>query len=474
MVNARLALGAVLLFVMNAKAQLTSTTSTDLSSSPSSSSGAGVIILSGVTEQATPTGSYISYSSTITIPTSSSPITTSPLLSTITNGSTTITSTIGSTTIFGYNTGEIVGNATSLLGSSSSSQVLLSGTSRSSTGSLTLNSTATTTSNTGPLPTCNNYPEFCNRSYGNITEVSAHNSPFVKANNAAANQALSVTTQLNDGIRMLQGQMHWNGTIPHFCHTSCDVLDAGPITDYLGTVYDWVAKHPFDIVTILLENGDYKPVDQYVPFIEQTGLVQYAYTPPIIPMGINDWPPLSHFILTGKRVVFFMDYLANQTAVPWILDEFSQVWETPFDPTDRAFPCTTQRPPDLSTEDAKQRMYLTNHNLNYDITLLGNSVLVPNIPLLNITNNVTGYGSLGLGTADCDQMWGYPPKFLNVDYYNIPNGTVFEVAATYNNVTYNRTCCGLASSDSTKLGATPGRNAIISTAFVVLLCWIIL
>ena len=72
-------------------------------------------------------------------------------------------------------------------------------------------------------------------------------------------------------------------------------------------------------------------------------------------MGINDWPTLGYMILTGKRVVIFMDYEANQTAVPWILDEFSQMWETPFDPTNRSFPCTVQRPPDLNRQAAQNR-----------------------------------------------------------------------------------------------------------------------
>lgn len=49
---------------------------------------------------------------------------------------------------------------------------------------------------------CNLYVEFCGRSYGNITYVGAHNSPFARENNAAANQHLDTTTQLNDGIRM--------------------------------------------------------------------------------------------------------------------------------------------------------------------------------------------------------------------------------------------------------------------------------
>jgi hypothetical protein len=73
--------------------------------------------------------------------------------------------------------------------------------------------------------------------------------------------------------------MHFVNSTPHFCHTSCDILDAGPITDYLGTVYDWVSTHPYDVVTFILENGDYSPVEDYVPFIESTGLVQYAYEP---------------------------------------------------------------------------------------------------------------------------------------------------------------------------------------------------
>jgi hypothetical protein len=44
-------------------------------------------------------------------------------------------------------------------------------------------------------------------------------------------------------------------------------------------------------------------------------------------------------------------------------------------------------------------------------------------------------------------MHGRPPNFLLVDYYNMGsfNGSVFEVAARANNVTYNRTCCGTTS-----------------------------
>jgi hypothetical protein len=43
---------------------------------------------------------------------------------------------------------------------------------------------------------------------------------------------------------------------------------------------------------------------------------------------------------------------------------------------------------------------MANHNLNIEITLAGTS-LVPNTALLNVTNNVTGFGSLGLMANDC-------------------------------------------------------------------------
>lgn len=44
--------------------------------------------------------------------------------------------------------------------------------------------------------------------------------------------------------------------------------------------------------------------------------------------------------------------------------------------------------------------------------------------------------------------WPNSPNFLLVDYYNQGSspGSVFEVAAQQNNVTYNRACCGLVQS----------------------------
>jgi len=89
-----------------------------------------------------------------------------------------------------------------------------------------------------------------------------------------------------------------------------------------------------------------------------------------------------------------------------------------------------------------------NHNLNAEFNVFGAEILVPAVALLNETNNDTGYGSLGLAANNCRSDWGRAPNILNVDYYNYGGfpGSVFEVAAQMNNVTYDRKCCGLVPS----------------------------
>ena len=289
-------------------------------------------------------------------------------------------------------------HATNSTGSSSTpaTATLLVGTKAAS--ATTLTSTAPTGTNTQP---CNGYTEFCNRSYSNITFVAAHNSPFAAKNNLASNQDYDVTTQLNGGIRMLQGQIHMVDGVLHYCHTSCLLLDAGPAEDYFKNVTTWLNAHPFEVVTILIGNGDYSNVGDFVAPIQNSGLGKYAYTPPAFPLNISSWPTLGDLILRNTRAIIFMDYQANQSAVPYILDEFSQLWETPFDPTNNSFPCTVDRPPGISNEQAKDRMYMINHNLNTNLSIGNLDLLLPNTLLLDQTNAVSGTGSLGLAADNC-------------------------------------------------------------------------
>lgn len=393
-------------------------------------------------EVTVPTGEYQTYSSTITLSN---------------DGDVTSATVTGSGSSMGVESA--TGNASSSYTTTSDSVTMLVGgmhttvlgNASASATNATSRPTSTPVVNTQP---CNGYPEFCAKKYSNVTMVAAHNSPFVKQGNVAANQVLDVTTQLNDGIRMLQFQTHLVNDTMYLCHSSCDLLNMGPLEDYLVTVTEWIKTHPYDVVTILMGNSDYVSPKYFTKPIENSGLKDLVYTPPKIPMALDDWPSMSSMILSGKRAVMFLDYQANQTADPWLMDEFSQVWESPFSPTDREFPCTVQRPPGLAPQDADNRLYIANHNLNLEFNFGSLNLLIPNTALLNETNAVSGYGSLGRMADNCTTNWNRPPNFLLVDYYNYGNfnGSVFEVAAEMNNVTYNGQCCGTTSAASNLAG----------------------
>jgi hypothetical protein len=240
------------------------------------------------------------------------------------------------------------------------------------------------------------------------------------------------------------------------CHTSCDLLDVGTLESYLTTVRGWLDSHPYEVIAIIMGNNngqtDRNPASDYIAPFEQSGMMKYLWIPPSTTMNITDWPTLGEMILKNKRVVVTIDYGANQTEVPWLLSEFNYLWETPFSPTDPAFPCTEQRPPNQAEDVSRNRMYMLNHNLNIQVSLAGVSdLLIPAYSLLNQVNAASGNGSLGLNVENCNNMWGRPPNWLLVDYYNFGNfnGSVFQVAATANNVTYNRdSCCGAARKSS--------------------------
>ena len=83
-------------------------------------------------------------------------------------------------------------------------------------GTSSSTSSAGTPQNTVP---CNNYPEFCNRKYSNITNICSHNSAFAIPNNAGSNQIYGIVDQLNDGVRMLQGETQWVNDTVVMCHT---------------------------------------------------------------------------------------------------------------------------------------------------------------------------------------------------------------------------------------------------------------
>ncbi|KAI5477347.1 phospholipase C [Pseudohyphozyma bogoriensis] len=300
---------------------------------------------------------------------------------------------------------------------------------------------------------CNGYEEFCSRSYSNVSVVGAHNSYSVSAGSIAANQNYTVTTQLNDGIRMLQVQGHMNGNDLHLCHTSCALLDAGTFTSYLEEVASWLSSNPNEVVTLLLVNTDGIAPSVWAESYAAAGLVNQSYTPSTVPIAYADWPTLQTLISAGTRLVSFLAQNADVSSVPYLLDEFTNIWETPYDETDNSFPCTVDR----VTGDYTGKMYLVNHFLDVNVTLLGEVIPVPDTASLTTTNGLSGTGSLTTQSSECYSQYGYYPTFTLVDYYDVPAGSVFEYAAQLNGVTY------VASSSSSTTSTSSAKNTAVSS-----------
>lgn len=68
--------------------------------------------------------------------------------------------------------------------------------------------------------------------------------------------------------------------------------------------------------------------------------------------------------------------------------------------------------------------YLMNHFLDINTTILGQTFPVPDRNSMAITNGLKGTGSLTAQVAQCNGLYGYPPTFTLVDYFDV--GSVFR------------------------------------------------
>jgi hypothetical protein len=80
------------------------------------------------------------------------------------------------------------------------------------------------------------------------------------------------------------------------------------------------------------------------------GLSAYAYAPNMS-LSLNKWPAFRELIDAGHRLVMFLNYGANTSAVPYILNEFTYFFEISSSETDPEFKnCDLDRPKGANTE----------------------------------------------------------------------------------------------------------------------------
>ncbi|PWN22945.1 PLC-like phosphodiesterase, partial [Microstroma glucosiphilum] len=295
---------------------------------------------------------------------------------------------------------------------------------------------------------CNGHDSLCSRKYSNVTYIGTHNSYAIASgtSNVAANQQVSITTQLNSGVRMLQSQAHnsTNATITgagiDLCHTSCDLFQGGAIEYWLTQIKTWVDANPNDVLSLLIVNSDDLPPTRFAEAFESTGLVSKMYAPTSSSLSRSSWPTLGDLIDAGTTVIAYMDNSANVSSVPYLLPEFSAMWENPYDQLSTPFNCSVDRIG--SGLKSNNLMYLANSFLDEGVA----SILVtPDTDALYTTNSESSVLS---EANNCASEHTYYPNFVLVDYYNIPENDVFAAAAQMNGVNFTNTTTSSTSGSS--------------------------
>lgn len=287
---------------------------------------------------------------------------------------------------------------------------------------------------------CNGYQGLCNRKYSNVTYIGAHDSYAVgnQFSDLGANQLTNVSSQLSDGIRLLQIQGHKsnqgatsdNPSGISLCHTSCAIMNGGTLESYLSDVASFLKKNTNEVVTIIIANVDNIGASSWSKGFQRAGLDDMAYKPSQSKLGKDDWPTLQEMISKDQRLVVFIDYQADFDSVNYILPEFTNVWENPYDQTSSNFNCT----PDRYTGNTQEMMYLINHFLDEDKSIFNTNFKSPDVNNLNQTNSVD---SIMKDATKCASNMNNYPTFVLVDFYTAGNGSVFQAVSEMNGVKYN-------------------------------------
>lgn len=280
---------------------------------------------------------------------------------------------------------------------------------------------------TGP---CNTNDEYCDRKYSNVSLVGTHDSAFdTSLGDPRDDQDELVTLQLDSGIRFLQSQVHYFNNSLSMCHTSCALLYAGTLHDYLVPIKTWLDSNENDVLTLLIVNGDRTNITEFAKVFADVGLDKMAFIPATSPktLSIDDWPTYAELIEAETRVVIFIDSGADETQVPYILYEWNYFFETPYDVLNGSFnECTLDRPPNSSPDG---KMYIMNHFLNRELVP---GIDIPDTQHLNQTNAATGNGSIGAQADLCEQTYGRGPDMVLVNFFEY--GDVFTAQSNLNAV----------------------------------------
>ena len=210
------------------------------------------------------------------------------------------------------------------------------------------------------------------------------------------------------------------------------------------------------VVTLLLVNSDNASAQDLHTEFQASGIVPYGYVPPSSTAAFATWPTLNELIAKSTRLITLVASLppSSNTIAPYLLDEFTFVFENPYDVTSLSnFSCTPDRPPavrgDIKSAVASGRLPLMNHFL-YQQQAFG--IELPDVSNITKTNAQRGpVGNLGDTAKACQTLYGKPPTFILVDFFD--QGPAIDTVDSLNGIIpvgrVRATATGLQMSTST-------------------------
>lgn len=178
------------------------------------------------------------------------------------------------------------------------------------------------------------------------------------------------------------------------------------------------------MVTVLLVNSDNASAQDLDAEFQAAGIVKYAYKPNSPTTAPETWPTLQDLITNGTRMMTFVASLStsSNTVAPYLMDEFTFIWENPYDVTSASnFSCLPDRPSavkgNVQSALSSNRLPFMNHFL-YQSEALG--IEIPNVDKVSTTNAPSGgTGNLGDAAKKCKSAYnGRAPTFILVDFFD--------------------------------------------------------
>ncbi|KAJ2512557.1 hypothetical protein GGI11_004697 [Coemansia sp. RSA 2049] len=315
---------------------------------------------------------------------------------------------------------------------------------------------------------CNGYSELCDRKLNLVAFPTTHNS-FASGDNIAANQNKGIPDQLDDGIRGFMLDLHnassstlfrrASASEPYLCHTSCVLLNDGPLSDTLKYFTTFLEAHSEEVISIFLENDDNFSATTIAQAFEDAGLDKFVYTPSGSSTNYT-WPTLGEMVEKNTRLVVLVDRNSDTKSVPWLVYDRNYAVQTPYTVgVGSTFGCS------LMTD--AQPLLVMNHFVYTNYSVLSMEVEKPSP---DTASSVNTRQSIVDQANVCGAAARFP-NFITVDFYDV--GDLFKAVADINKVQYSSpsvsTDFSSAASDShttsaASLSAATGSTAVLAIA----------